>query len=237
MKVTRFLLSVLLLGVTATISSAQGVVNLSWQTCTGPVDRAVLAGSTGNKVIASVLGQSAPHQAYQVNVVYGSQGGLRDAWRFDAGGCNDGFMTATHVDAIVNKTCPGFQGGEGLQIKKWTYDPLTGKTLAIFANAYAQTPALSPVPTTRYFLCEWNFDHTFSVVGPSDPGATCGGLEVAVCAAIQQATWLDMSGAEIPWTIGQSFMTSNDPNHTSGCPGPVPVQSKTWGSLKSQYRN
>jgi len=235
MKVTRFLLSVLLLGVTATVSSAQGVVNLSWQTCTGPVDRAQVQ-APGNKVIASVLGQSSPHQAYQVNIVAGSPGGLRDAWRFDAGGCNDGFLTMTHADASV-KSCPGFQGGEGLQIKKWTYDPLTGKTLGLIANAYAQTPALSPVPTTRYFLAEWNFDHTFSVVGPGDPGNTCGGLEVGVCLAIQDAKWLDMSGGEVPWTVGQSYVTANDAANASHCPGPVPVQSKTWGSLKSQYRN
>jgi len=143
----------------------------------------------------------------------------------------------THTDAIVNKTCPGFQGGEGLQIKKWNYDPLTGKVLSIFANAYAQTPALTPNPATRYFLAEWNFDQTFGAVGPSDPGATCGGLEVPVCFAVSWATWLDMQGNEIPWTVGQSYVTSNDAANSSHCPGSVPVQPKTWGSLKSQYRN
>ena len=235
MKVTRFLLSVLLLGVTATVSSAQGVVSLGWQTCVGAIDRTMVQ-ATGNKAIATVIGQSSPHQAYQVNIVAGSTGGLRDAWRFDAGGCNDGFLTMTHLDASV-KSCPAFQGGEGLQIKKWTYDPLTGKTLGIIANAYAQTPALAPVPTTRYFLAEWNFDHTFSVPGPTDPGNTCGGLEVGVCLAIAYTAWLDMAGQEIPWTVGQSYVTANDPNNSTHCPGPVAVQAKTWGSLKSQYRN
>ena len=135
------------------------------------------------------------------------------------------------------KTCPPFQGGEGLQIKKWTYDPLTGKTLGLIANAYGQTPALAPNPLTRYYLAGFNFDHTFSVVGPSDPGNTCGGLEAPVCAAISEAKWLNIPGLEVPWAVGQSYVTANDAANDSRCPGSVPVQPKTWGSLKSQYRN
>src|SRR6185436_14573274 len=119
-----------------------------WQICvTPPINRAVAEGSSGNKVNASVLGQSLIHKAYDVRVTFGSQGGLRDAWRFDSGGCNDGALAINHVAAL---TCPAFQQSEGLQIKKWTYDALTGRTVGLLANSYPQVASVNPA--TRYLL-------------------------------------------------------------------------------------
>jgi len=232
MKVTRFLLSVLLLGVTASVSSAQGVVSASWQLCTSAVDRAPAA-APGQKINISVIGQSELHKAYDVRMMFGSPGGLRDAWRFDADGCNFGQLIMNEADA---KACVAFQGPGSLQIKKWEYNSVTGQTRGLLANAYPAV--LSVSPATRYLLASFNFDFTYAVAGPGDPPATCGGFEAPVCAAISWATWLDLAGNEIPWTVGaQGYVTANDPSNTSNCPGATPTQSKTWGSLKSQYRN
>jgi len=233
MKVTRFLLSVLLLGVTASVSSAQiGTVSASWQTCTSAVDRAPLA-APGQKINISVIGHGTLHKAYDVRMMFGSPGGLRDAWRFDADGCNFGQLVMNEVDA---KTCPAFQGPGSLQIKKWEYDSVTGKTRGLLANAYP--PVASVSAATRYLLASFNFDFTYAVAGAGDPPNTCGGFEAPVCAAISYATWLDLAGNEIPFLPGaQNYVTANDPNNTSGCPGAVPTQPKTWGSLKNQYRN
>lgn len=232
MKVTRFLLSVLLLGVTASVSSAQGVVSASWQLCTSAVDRTPTA-APGNKINISVIGQSELHKAYDVRMMFGSPGGLRDAWRFDGDGCNFGQLVMNEVDA---KTCPAFQGPGSLQIKKWEYNSVTGQTRGLLANAYPAV--LSVNPATRYLLASFNFDFTYAVAGAGDPPNTCGGFEVPVCAAISYATWLDLAGNEIAWTVGaQGYVTANDPTNLSHCPGAVPTQPKTWGSLKSQYRN
>lgn len=233
MKVTRFLLSVLFLGATATMSHAQGAVSIDWQTCASAVDRAVVA-APNQKINVSVINQSELHKAYDVRVTFGSPGGLRDAWRFDTDGCQTGLLVMNVVDA---KTCPTFmQGGAGnLQIKKFTYDPVTGKIVGLLANAYQAVTTVSPA--TRYLLCSYNFDMTYAVAGPTTPGVDCGGVEVPMCAHITYATWLDLAGNEIPWTVAKEFVTANDPLNSSGCPGATPATSKTWGSLKSQYRN
>ena len=231
MKVTRFLLSVLLLGVTASLSHAQGAVSIDWQTCASATDRAVIA-APGQKVNVSVIGQSALHKAYDVRVTFGSPGGLRDAWRFDADGCQFGYLQMNEVDA---KACVAFQNAGGLTIEKFTYDPLTGKALGLMANSYPQVATVNPA--TRYLLVSFNFDMTYATPGPTDPGVTCGGLETPMCAHITYATWLDLQGNEIPWTVADEYVTANDPLNSSGCPGATPATSKTWGSLKSQYRN
>jgi hypothetical protein len=231
MKVTRFLLSVLLLGVTASVSFAQGAVSISWQTCTSAIDRTP-ASAPGQKINVSELGQNQLHKAYDVRVTFGQPGGLKDAWRFDTGGCAEGLLVMNEVDA---KTCPAFQQTAGLTIKKWTYDPLTGKTIGLLANSY---PAVATVnPATRYLLASFNFDQSFGVAGAGDPPNTCGGYDKPLCAHITYATWLDLVGNEIPFAVAGEYVTANDPTNTQNCPGATPAQAKTWGSLKSQYRN
>ena len=168
---------------------------------------------------------------------------MRDAWRFDPAGCDVGFFTLNHTaPAAVSKTCPSFQGNlQSLQIKDYSYDGTTGKVKITLANAYPNGGAGNPAATNaaqRYFLANYNFDLTFAVVGPGAPdGSTCGGVEVPVCFALTQATWLDLTGAEIPWNIASGYITTNDPNNLQHCPGTVPAAPRTWGSVKSQYRD
>ena len=233
MKVTRFLLSVLLLGVTASMSHAQGAVSIDWQTCASAIDRAPAA-APGQKINVSVIGQVDLHKAYDCRVTFGSPGGLRDAWRFDADGCQTGLLVMNQVDT---KTCPAFQqaGAGALQIKKFTYDPATGKILGLLADAYQAVSSVNPAQ--RYLLCSYNFDLSFAANGPQDPSVACGGFEVPMCAHITYATWLTLDGIETPWTVAKEFVTANDPLNTSGCPGATPATSKTWGQVKSQYRN
>jgi hypothetical protein len=236
MKVTRFLVSILLLGV-ASNAFAAGAVSLNWDSCVGPIDKAVPAGTM--QLFESVLGQSLPHQAYQVQVTLGSPGGIRDAWRFDPAGCQgSSFITINHLaPASVVKVCPTFQGtAQSVQVKDYSYDALTGKAKLSLYNAYPPANNVQINPAQRYFLGQIIFDHTFSVAGPTDPGANCGGVEAPVCLHITSASWLDPAGAEFPWGIAQEFVTANDPANTSHCPGATPATSTTWGNLKNQYR-
>jgi hypothetical protein len=240
MKVTRFLLSALFLGAMATSASAQGVVSLSWDGCTGPINKQILPGTQAS-MFASVIGHDQPHQAYQVFISLGSgsAGPLRDAWRFDASGCQgSSFITIDHLaPASVVKVCPTFQGPlSSIQIKDYSYDAGTGKARAVLANTYPAGNTTQINPTVRYFLARFLFDHTFSVNGPTTPGADCGGLEVPVCALLTRASWLTPGGVEFQWTPGQEFVTSNDPSNSIGCPGATPAVDKTWGSLKAQYK-
>jgi hypothetical protein len=241
MKVTRFLLSALFLGAMATSASAQGVADVTWTGCTNPaINLDIAPGSTAG-LIASVLGHSAPHNGYEVQVVFGSgnAGPLRDAWRFDVAGCQgSSFITIDHLaPASVVKVCPSMSATASvLQIKRYEYDPLTGKATGLVANAYPNgSPQLNPAQ--RYFLARWFFDHTFSVNGPTTPGADCGGLEVAVCAHLRVAKYNSAEGqGEIPWAFGREYATSRDPNNSTGCPGATPATSATWGSIKAHYK-
>jgi hypothetical protein len=239
MKVTRFLLSALLLGAMATTASAQGTVSLNWDTCIGPINKAIAPGTIAD-LQASVIGHSQPHQAYQVYVALGSgnAGALRDAWRFDAAGCQgSALITINHLSpGTLSKACPSFQGANAsIQIKDYSFDALTGKARAVLANTYPAGVAVVN-PATRYFLAQFKFDHTFSTAGPSDPGNTCGGLEVAVCAHLTRTSWLSPDGVETPWAWGQEYVTANDAGNTSGCPGATPAVPTTWGSVKAQYK-
>lgn len=241
MKVTRFLLSALFLAAMATTASAQ-TAGMSWDTCVGPINKQILPG-TQARLVVSATGMSVQHNAYQTFVILGSgnAGDLRDAWRFDAAGCQgSSFITIEHLaPAALAKTCPSAQGASSsIQIKDYSYDAATGKARAVLANTY---PAgFTPVPTTRYFLAGFLFDHLFSVNGPTTPGADCGGLEVAVCAHFDQTrrtSWLRMSdGVEIPFVIDREYATSNDTNNAIGCPGATPVENKSWGQVKAQYK-
>jgi hypothetical protein len=237
MKVTRFLVSLLFLGV-ASNAFAAGSVSINWDTCVGPQDKAVAPGSIVS-LNMSVLGQSDPHQAYQVQLTLGSPGGLKDAWRFDPAGCQgSSFITINHLaPAAISKACPTFQGSfASVQVKDYSYDALTGKARLSLYNAYPPNNSVQINPAVRYFLGGVTFDHTFSVVGPGTPAETCGGVEAPVCVHITSATWLTPAGVEIPWAISQEFVTANDPQNLSHCPGATPATTTTWGSLKNQYR-
>ena len=240
MKVTRYFFSLLMLAAVATSASAQGVASLNWNTCVGPLNRTITADGT-NGLYASVSGHSAAHKAYQVFVLFGSgsAGPIRDAWRFDAPGCQgSSFLSIDHLaPAAVVKTCPSFQGAlQSLQIKDYSVDVVSGRARGVLANSYPAGIA-STTPATRYFLARFLFDHTFSVSGATTPGADCGGLEVPVCALLTSSAWLDLDGLEHEWSKNSEYATANDPNNDSRCPGATPATATSWGSIKAQYKH
>lgn len=240
MKLNRIFASMLILAATATASFADGVVSMNWNSCVGPVD--ITASSTKLEAYVSVLGQSQTAQSYQC-VAWGNQPGgpMRDAWRFDPTGCDNGFFILNHTaPSAVSKVCPSFQGAlQSLQIKDYMFDATTGKCRIVLANAFPNGGLGNPAatnPAVHYFLANYEFDMSFAVAGAGDPPNTCGGLEVPACWALTSASWLDTNGNEIFWTHGQDFLTVNDPNNAQHCPGTVPTQATTWGKVKGQYR-
>jgi hypothetical protein len=242
MKVTRFLVALSAVAAFATSASAQGVASLNWDTCAGPIAKAIAPGTVAS-LYASVTNHSAPHNAYQVFVALGSgsAGPIADAWRFDAAGCQgSSFITIDHIaPAAVIKVCPSFQPPvQSLPVKDYSFDPISGKARAVCSNAYPAGDLDGTNPATRYFLARFLFDHTFSVVGPTTPGADCGGLEKPVCAHFTSASWLNIGGSvETEWAKNSEFVTANDPNNDTRCPGATPAQPTTWGSIKAQYKH
>jgi hypothetical protein len=195
-----------------------------------------------NGLYASVINHSTPHNGYEVQVQFRSSGGMRDAWRFDADGCQgSAFIQIDHVfPGEIPKACPSFSGTASvLQIKRYTYDSSSGRATGLLANAYPAGNPNAQNPAQRYFLARFAFDHTYSVNGPTTPGADCGGLEVGVCGVLTVAKFNALAGGEVAWVTGQSFITANDPNNANACPygEPVPARNATWGAVKAQYKH
>lgn len=232
------------LALAAPVHAADGTFNLSWDTCTGPLDKTIGAAAPAASLYGSVIGFDVPFKAYQVQMIWGNSGTttVPDSWRFDAPGCqSSSFITILHLaPAAVVKTCPTLQGPvSSIQIKdvskvSTSAAPYDGDYLRLtMANALGDN-VVTPVAATRYFVVGAVFDHTFSVVGATTPGLTCGGVEQPICIATIIATYLDAAGAEWNWGMGGNRGATV--NGSAGCPQ-SPVKNTTWGAIKSQYRN
>jgi hypothetical protein len=229
----------LLCGAPATDSFAQGAVSLSWDFCTGPFDKAVLPGSVAN-VWVSVLGQNQLHKGYSIEIALKQEHALTDAWRFDAAGCQGPFLIYLDLFPVIEtKACPIFMqsSAPSLQIKDFSYIEALGRARVVLANSYPNGVA-TVSPQARYLLGRVSFDQTYGVNGPSGPNE-CGGLEIPLCIDLVSASWQTLDGIDTPWAISQEQVTANDPANSTRCPNTetTPVRSRTWGALKSQYRN
>lgn len=209
-----------------------GTVEMSWDGCTGPIDKTTSVGAPYDLFI-SVIGQGDGHKAYDVRFLYGNASQtVPDAWRFDLNGCE----TSSQVQQdVVSKTCPAFmQAGLGnLQIKKIEFSPVTDgypTTLmrVLLANAYQ--PVSTSDPGTRYLLEHVRFDLSAAVAGAGSPPDSCGGFEQAMTFQMTYATYLDLNGIEIPFVRAYQ-----GPKVTFNAQ--VPARPTSWGSIKSQYRN
>jgi hypothetical protein len=252
MKPIRLLLALACFAVSSSAAHAQGVVSMTWDGCTGPINKTDLAG-VPVQLYVSVLGQAQPHQSYGIDIKVGSPGGLPDAWRFDVAGCQgSGFLEIDHTaPASVVKTCPTFQGGlQSVQVKGFSYDGSTGTARMTMYDAYPngsppQGNTTTTNPLQRYFLARFVLDETYGVTGPTNPGVDCGGLEQGLCFFLSTKSWLDLAGHENVWAVERNYVTTNGPvsysfpyifNSPDTCDPPVPTRPMTWGAIKHQYR-
>ena len=226
--------------------SAVGTVDLSWNACS-PVVASMSRGAPGPILMtASVTGHDVPHQQYTVFLyVYEPPGfPLKDAWRFDAAGCQGSSrIDIRHIPpGSLQKACPPFSGiNPTAEIESFQFDPFSQTSRLLLNNAYPAGVTNSD-PAKRYFLMSAMFDHTSSVVVAGTPGLTCGGFEQDIrisftpppCAGCSGGAspprWLDVGGVEREFLIGQGSLTF------CGSCEPVPAEATTWGAIKAAYR-
>jgi hypothetical protein len=218
--------------------------DISWDACFPIVTNKTIGAAAGPVTFfASAIGQSVPHQAYQVWWLVGDANRtLPDAWRFDSGGCNGGFFSyAAQPPVAMSKACPGFVPAATQQFTIPVFQlappPLGYATTTGNGFLAVSYPAgvLAPNPATRYHLAGFTHDFTFASVGPTPPDlSTCGGVETPMCINLirNRVSWLDMAGTEFLFAIGNGTLTVNS---IAGCPA-VPAQPTTWGTIKGQYR-
>jgi hypothetical protein len=252
-KLLTLLLTFSGLSVAALGHAADGTVDLTWGVTCTPIVQNITPVVGTNSLMASVSGNDQTHSGYQVAFLFGSAAHtVPDAWRFDAAGCQtESFITINHLPpGTASKTCPAFHGPVSvLQIKEFKFvDPASIYDATLFrgllANAYPN--GNTTLAANRYFLAQFIFDHTFSVTGPGTPGSTCGGFETPMCVALLQGIRSDtvegsstkyatlIDGVEHPFApSSNNWLTTHG---LAGCPA-TPVENKTWGQIKSQYRN
>jgi hypothetical protein len=219
-------------------AEAAGTVRIDWDSCpnASPVNKTIVPGQVVS-LFVSVTGQSATHTGYRtvIDVVPATGAPFPDAWRFDENACQGSdFIRIGHRLTVVNALCLNFQGSaSSTQQKSFVYDAQAGRAHIELVNTYTHTP-LSADPGQRYFLMQVLFDHTFSVNGPGDFPATCGGLDRETCFSIASAGYYDTGDVETPWTVERGVISANDPG--GACAGVTPAHATTWGAIRGRYR-
>ena len=228
---------VVTLAIAGVSQSAVGTVDIKWDSCTGPIDKTTTTPGLYSLYL-TVTGHDQPQKAYDVRVVYGNASqSVPDAWRFDADGCE---TTAGIRQDVTSKTCAPFsQNAAGaLQIRKVQFsfpqDPYA-QTLMLVLLANSYSPVYTVNSGTRYLLERIEFDLRAAVSGAGAPPSSCGGFGQPMCFQFSAASFLDLDGNELPFNrSSQTLVASfNGPN---ACPGSA-LEARTWGALKSQYRN
>ena len=244
-RLVSVLLAVVVLGTTGRARAADGVFDLSWNTCSPIVQNLSTNVPDKYSIYASVTGFDVPQKGYDVVFMYSNAAqGIPDAWRFDPYGCpGSPFVKIDHLAPLaIAATCPSFQGAvSSLQIKDVNFvspsDPSGFPRWNIRVSLYnAYPPGIAVMdPGVRYFLGRFEFEHTYSVPGAGTVGLSCGGFEQSMCFKLAQAEYQDLSGVTRNFGRhpGATYISFNGPE---GCVGPTPTRSTTWGTLKNQYR-
>jgi hypothetical protein len=181
-----------------------------------------------------------------INLFYGR--GIPDAWRFDDAGCQTGSQVTLNNNGNT-KACPAMKGTNPLTITNfqlYTNEPTGQQRMNIrLAITYDNF-----VPNTGITYTLWNviFDHSFTVVGPSNPGVTCGGGETPICVAMTDPAVMSpadyanfgsgvlaLTGIQEPFTFAAPTDGYVTWNGGANCPGTVPTVPSTWGKVKALY--
>jgi len=223
MKVTRILLTSLMVVAIAGAAHAQGSVRLSWNNCDPQISDMTTNAPVNYLQVVSALGLSAPNIGYDVCIVIGPN--VPDAWRFDDLGCETGSQIFVDPSAL-SKGCPVLKGASSLPVSNVNYDGATKNESIRMVMAY---DPFSPLPGTRYTLFQITYKMQFAVVGPSPDIDHCGHEEAPLFFDITgKINQQDGNAAPLGNTPGDVRVTANG--------GPVPAQVSTWGRLKGLYR-
>ncbi len=211
-------------------ASGAPLFRLSWDTCNPLVSHKVVAPGTIASLVGSVTGQDQVHGGYTLMLTGHAAASIPDAWQFDDDGCQPYPVIIDYiVVTAIGKVCPTFSqfGPVSVQERTFDYDATSGSVRAALAIRYPTV--LSSNPATRYFTLRILFDHTDSVSGGGTPGVTCGGLESLITFDVERAVWINAANEEVPWPLENDHVTA------AGVP-PVPALDRTWGQIKSIYR-
>jgi hypothetical protein len=209
-----------------------GLVNMTWNGCAGPLDVTPAPADTLSLYL-TVSGMNGGHKGYDVRFTYGNSAQqVPDAWRFDPNGCEG--SSRVRQDVSLPGTCPAFYqaGTHNLQIRQVDFSPpsdpyATTLMRVLLASVYDPVTAVNPGET--YLLERVRFDLSHAVPGSGSGPLACGGLEQMMAFTLTSATYLDLNGIELNFGRARNPLTVTVNTV-------VPARPTTWGSIKGQYR-
>ena len=238
----KLLTGILAVGLCVAAGSASAQVpdvRMSWDNCDPIVLNKDFAGPATYTIVISGDGFDGTFQGNEFQVTLASYDfsttALVDAWGFDAIGCQGGgqFNATT---AALSKACPQFQGARPLPLAQFTLNDLRDPINTARIQGFNAFDPFIAVGATRYTMWQLQFNHAFSVAGPSDPAVACGNADKPVCFISRSFGVLDATNTVIPVVRENSVVTWNDPTNPGGrCPA-TPVLPTTWGQIKNTYR-
>ena len=193
---------------------AQPVARLAWDHCAGLPGASTAKAFSGPAVyrqVVSASGLAGPVRGFQVTLRLRSAGGVPDAWRLDAAGCQAGRVAV--ATAAASKACPSLAGLSSIQTTI-THDAASGSIDLRLSTTFATVEAGAG---TNYTLFRLDHDLGAATAGPTVPGASCGGADQPVCFSIVEALWLDAAFVEHDLAIAGGSVTWNDGAGTTAC--------------------
>jgi len=233
------------------VSSTPYVV-MHWQTCSSNAQNRNMGSGPVDEVVVTVTGLSGTVRgigaALRLQTLFAV---LPPAWRFDPDGCEAGHFQASSTP--TGPGCPALLGAHAFFISRFDHDAVTMRGHASYYGVFDPFVAN---PATTYTLARFTFDHSNAIAGFGTTAEACGCLDRPLCLLLDDVSYVDDAGAQIP--IAQlNSLSWNDPSNSLGCGGvwcdlgncpppptdstcvvPVPTAANTrsWGSLKASYR-
>ena len=250
------LLCGMLLALTATVASAQGV-NLNWAACygdgpvTGNKASACTSNSGTNIMVASYVTPAAgilQASGAEIVIDLASQSATLPAWWqfFTAGSCRTASLTVNV--AFAGSVCSDYWlggGGGGIAAyKNVNYGANTARIIVAWAVPASSISDLAG--STEYFAMNFAINNAKTVGLGS-----CAGCSTPVCLVLSsiKITTPVVNGHPLDDTVltgGGSAPNSNfitwqgggtpTTNLGTGCPAATPTHNATWGSVKALYR-
>jgi hypothetical protein len=232
------LISGVLLALTATVASADGI-NLAWTDCGTPELRTfACAANTGNNVM--VVSYDPPPgitKLVGINSIMDlqSQSDPLPAWwdLFNPGSCRTGpTLNAVYAGAV----CTDYGTGDGAGGITAYLNTGSNRRRLGGSWAYNEGFAHNVDPGTEYFA----FNIVVNNLKSAGTGA-CAGCQDPVCIVLNDILLGQPAGEPggSPHIINvrdRNWVTWQGPVGGQGCPGVTPTTNKTWGQLKTMYR-
>lgn len=219
----------------ASNSFAAPSLRLSWDDCSVLSTNKDWAGPGTYRLVVSGAGFSGSSQNLGVSIGFSTRRAV-PAWDFstvDYWGYGPCQSPSRMTVGSGSGTCPNYPAS--LVTGEMIEGSLTQPALTSIELSSTLDPSFLADPDVRYSFFRIDFDHSYSIPGPSAP-PYCGEVEEPFCMMIRRSYWVPGGGMGTYDLATDGYARWQDSTNSTPCEPPVPATARTWGSLKVQYR-